>query len=311
MAAKLELGKLTQITDLQTVWPNEALDFTPWLSKEANLNALGEAIGIDMVLEEKESSVGDFSVDIFAKEDGTDRRIIIENQLRDSDHDHLGKIITYASGKDASVVVWIVKRARDEHRQAIEWLNQHTDDEVAFFLVEIELWKIGDSLTAPKFNVVERPNDWAKTIKKLDSMTPGDALKLDFWSRFNDYAHGRKEFTDVFNTRKPSTWNWYNITVGNSSVNVELTVDTKKRLVNAGLITYESPELYESLQADKDKLEELLGGKTTWRPAGKQSRFYVTLKDVDLKDNQSCITAFSWYIEKALILRKIAKEYTK
>ena len=311
MAINTELGKLTQIKDLQEVWPNEALDFTPWLAKEGNLKILGEAIGIDMVLEEKESSVGDFSVDIFAKEDGSDRNIIIENQLRDSDHDHLGKIITYASGKNASVIVWIVKRARDEHRQAIEWLNQHTDDQVAFFLVEIELWKIGNSQIAPKFNVVERPNDWAKTIKKLDSLTQGDALKLDFWSRFNEYAKSRKDFSDVLNTRKPQTWNWYNISVGNSAFNIELTVDTKKSLVNAGLIAFESPELYEALKADKVKLEARLGGVTTWRPAGKQSKFYVTLKDVDLKDAHSCANAFQWFVDKALILRKIAKEYAK
>ena len=83
----------------------------------------------------------------------------------DTNHDHLGKIITYAAGKEASVVIWIVKRARDEHRQAVEWLNQHTDENIGFFLLEIELWKINGSVPAPRFNVVERPNDWAKAIK--------------------------------------------------------------------------------------------------------------------------------------------------
>ena len=118
-----------------------------------------------MVLEETESAVGSFNVDIFAAEEGgTGRKIIIENQLEETNHDHLGKIITYASGKGAEVVIWIVKRARDEHKQAVEWLNQHTDKNIGFFLLEIELWKINDSLPAPKFNVVERPNDWAKTM---------------------------------------------------------------------------------------------------------------------------------------------------
>ena len=155
----MKLDKLVQISDLREVWKNEATDFTPWLAKEENLSLLSEAIGIDMVLEEKESSVGSFSVDLFAKEEGTGRNIIIENQLEDTNHDHLGKLITYASGKNAEVVIWIVKRARDEHRQAIEWLNSHTDDTAAFFLIEIELWKIGSSMPAAKFNIVERPND--------------------------------------------------------------------------------------------------------------------------------------------------------
>ena len=127
------------------------------------LKELSNTIGIDIVLEERESAVGKYSDDIYGREEGTDRKIVIENQLEDSNHDHLGKIITYASGKDAKTIIWIVKRARDEHRQAIEWLNAHTDEEVGFFLLEIEVWKIGDSLAAPKFNIVSKPNDWGKT----------------------------------------------------------------------------------------------------------------------------------------------------
>ena len=132
----MKLGKLEQITDLRSVWKHEAKDFTPWLAKEENLEILSEAVGIDIVVEEQESNVGDFSVDLFATEEGTGRRIIIENQLEETNHDHLGKIITYASGKEAEVIIWIVRKARDEHKQAIEWLNQHTDDKFEFFDAE-------------------------------------------------------------------------------------------------------------------------------------------------------------------------------
>lgn len=142
------LGKMERINDLRSIWPHEAYDFSKWLSQEENLAMLSDSVGIDVALEELESPVGDFSVDLYAYEEGTNRRIVIENQLEDTNHDHLGKIITYASGKDAEVVIWIVKRARDEHKQAIEWLNQHTDENIGFFLLEIELWKINDSLPA-------------------------------------------------------------------------------------------------------------------------------------------------------------------
>ncbi|MBQ1968090.1 MAG: hypothetical protein II371_00660 [Flavobacteriales bacterium] len=152
----MNLGKIKRIKDLRSVWQHEAKDFSKWLSQEDNLAELSDAIGVDMVLEERESAVGSFSVDLYAVEEGTERRIIIENQLEDTNHDHLGKLITYASGKGAEVIVWIVKRARDEHRQAIEWLNQNTGVNIGFFLVEIELWQINDSAVAPKFNVVER-----------------------------------------------------------------------------------------------------------------------------------------------------------
>lgn len=150
----MELGKLKEIKDLRKVWAHEALDFTPWLAEEENLSELADAVGLEITLDETESSVGDFSVDIFAKETGTDRKIIIENQLEDTNHDHLGKLITYASGKDAEIIIWVVKRAREEHRSAVEWLNNHTDENIGFFLVEIKLYQIGESQIAPKFNVI-------------------------------------------------------------------------------------------------------------------------------------------------------------
>ena len=177
----MKLGKIKRINDLRSVWQHETKDFSKWLAQECNLQQLSDAIGIDIVLEECESSVGSFNVDLYAIEEGTERRIIIENQLEDTNHDHLGKLITYASGKGAEVIVWIVKRARDEHRQAIEWLNQNTGVKIGFFLVEIELWQIDDSAIAPQFNVVERPNDWAKQMNNVASLSETKQLQLNFW----------------------------------------------------------------------------------------------------------------------------------
>lgn len=128
------LGILEEVKDLRIVWPHEALDFTPWLSQDDNIDILADAVGLEITVNETESSVGDFNVDIFASEIGTDRKIIIENQLEDTNHDHLGKLITYASGKSADVIIWVVKRAREEHKAAIEWLNNHTDDKISFSL---------------------------------------------------------------------------------------------------------------------------------------------------------------------------------
>ena len=132
---KIKLGTLKEIKELRGVWPHEALDFTPWLADEENMTLLADAVGLEITIDETESSVGDFNVDIYASETGTGRKIIIENQLEDTNHDHLGKLITYASGKDAEIIIWVVKRAREEHRSAVEWLNNHTDDKIAFFLV--------------------------------------------------------------------------------------------------------------------------------------------------------------------------------
>ena len=163
----INLGTLTEITDLREVWPHEAHDFTPWLAK--NIGVLSDTVGIDISIEETESSVGDFNVDIFATDADTGRRVSIENQLEETDHDHLGKLITYASGKAADLVIWLVRKARPEHRAAIEWLNNHTDEGVGFILCEIKLYRIGNSAPAPKFEIIEQPNDWVKEMKKPSS----------------------------------------------------------------------------------------------------------------------------------------------
>lgn len=210
----IELGKLEEITDLRSVWAHEALEFTPWLAKEENLSILADTLGIEIALEETESSIGDFSVDILAKEIGTDKSIIIENQLEDTNHDHLGKLITYASGKNASYIIWIVKRAREEHKSAIEWLNNHTDDSVAFFLVEVKLYKIGDSNPAPKFEIIEEPNNWAKEIKKASSNI-GDVYgetqlhRLEYWTAFNNYAFENEIFKKEFKKRAQNHLRWF------------------------------------------------------------------------------------------------------
>ena len=149
---------------------------------------MADAVGLEITVDETESSVGDFNVDIYATETGTDRKNIIENQLEDTNHERLGKLITYASGKSADIVIWVVKRAREEHRSAIEWLNNHTDDNIAFFLVEIKLYQNGSSNIAVKFEVVEKPNDWTKKIKRNTSNSSTLQARYDYGVTFNDHT---------------------------------------------------------------------------------------------------------------------------
>ena len=206
---------------MRTVWSHKALDFTPWLSQDDNISLLADAVEMDITVDETESSVGDFNVDIFVSETGTDRKIIIENQLEDTNHDHLGNLITYASGKSADVVIWVVKHAREEHKAVIEWLNNHTDDNVGFFLCEIKLYRIGSSEPAVKFEVVERPNDWTKEVKKSESVNETQQSRYDYWVAFKDYAFNIPTFAKNFKKRKPSTDHWMNLSIGFSLDNKE------------------------------------------------------------------------------------------
>ena len=303
------LGIMTKVDDLRTIWKHEAHDFSKWLAKEENLALLGKTIGIDIVLTETESSVGNFSVDLFASEEGTGRKIIIENQLEDTNHDHLGKIITYASGKGAEVIVWIVKRARDEHRQAIEWLNQHTDENIGFFLVEIELWKINDSLPAPKFNIVEKPNDWAKTMKVAEGLSQLQKLQLDFWQAFNDYAFAKTDFKNAFSQRKASPQHWYSVSIGRSTYHISFTVGSQKKRIGAEIYFSGDKESYRRFMEHSEEIEQELGLAVEWVEANKDCRFFVSTNADIKKGSDSWNTYFDWFCKMGIKLRNIALKY--
>lgn len=303
------LAKLTQITDLREIWKHEARDFSKWLSEEENLKGLSDAAGVDITFGERESAVGSFSLDLFATEEGTGRKIIIENQLADTDHDHLGKIITYAAGKSADVIIWIVKRARDEHRQAIEWLNRRTDEDVGFFLIEIELWKIGDSLPAPRFNVVEKPNDWAKAMKTIKGLSETRKLQYEFWQAFIEYAYSKPEFSSKFGRRKAYPQGWYRLSIGSSEYEIELTVNTQKKSLGVEIGIDDNKSLYAKFFAEKIAIAEFLDVQLEWIEANKACRI-ITRTDGDIKKGSSVWNpSFDWYIEMALKFKAMVKKF--
>lgn len=301
------LGKIRRVTDLRSIWPHEALDFTKWLCEEDNLAILSEEIGIDIELQERESGVGKFNVDIYAKESNTDRKIIIENQLEDSNHDHLGKIITYASGKDAEVIIWIVKKARDEHRQAIEWLNQHTDNKIVFFLLEIQLWQIDDSISAPKFCIIESPNEWAKTEKEAEGWNARQHFNCEYWTGFKDYAS--EKHPDLFPklTHKANPDNWYDVSIGNRYCFISLNITATKKTIDAGIYIPDNKEFYHQMLDHKDEIESSIGAKLTWREATKASRF-INYEKINVSDKKTWPQCWEWHCQQCLkIFNMISK----
>ena len=150
-------SKQERVSNLREVWPHEAHHFTHWVAEEG-LDLLSQELKLNGIEDPKcEEQVGDKQVDIFARERKTDRKIIIENQLEATNHDHLGKIVTYAAGKTADIVIWIAAKATDEYIKAVEWLNRRTDNNIDFYLIEIQIWKIDDTLLIPRFKVIARP----------------------------------------------------------------------------------------------------------------------------------------------------------
>ena len=306
----IHLGHLKEVKDLREVWPHEALDFTPWLAEEANLALLADAVGLEITLDETESKVGDFNVDIYATETGTERRIIIENQLEDTNHDHLGKLITYASGKGADIVIWIVKRAREEHRSAIEWLNNHTDENISFFLIEIKLYKIGDSDPAVKFEVIEKPNNWTKEVKKQTSADPAKRFRLEYWTAFNEYAFTKAAFANCFKRRKPSTDHWMSLSLGSSAYHLDILTLKKRNAVSVEFYISDDKTIFQKLLLHKDAIETELGFALDWRelPDKKASRIIIE-KPVNLDNNSEWNDQFDWIVDMCIRFKKAFKKF--
>lgn len=219
MMDKVKLGKLQEV-DIRKVWTHEQYDFSKWLSAEENIQELGNTLNLSLTDIETEKFVGSYRCDILCRDEITGKVVLIENQLEQTNHDHLGKILTYASGLDASVVVWVVASARDEHASAIEWLNKHTDDSISFFLIEIHAYKIGNSEPAPQFKIIEQPNDFAKAVKRIaqdKGMNESQSYRLEFWTQFNDILEQRGR---PFNKRKATTDAWYSIAIGSSECQI-------------------------------------------------------------------------------------------
>ena len=306
---KLKLGKLEKVK-LRDVWKHEALSFTKWLAKEENILNLSQETGIDIEVVQTEASVGSFNVDILAREIDSDRKIIIENQLEKTDHDHLGKLITYASGHDAKIILWIVGEAREEHEKAIEWLNENMNEDIKFFLIVIEVWKIGDSPYAPKFQVVSQPNNWAKTIKSASNkgeLTDTKSLQLEFWTKFNEFIEGKVSF----NLRKPKPRHWYDISYGNSHSHISLAMDSRNNFLNVDIYIPNNVDFFKKLLEKREEIKKQLDFSLEWKelPERKACRISHSILDFDLENKSNWTEFYTEMIDKAEKLKLVFSKY--
>jgi len=233
----MKLGKLEKI-DLREQWKNEATEFTPWLAKEENIKLLADELNIEeLEVINKEENVGPFRADILCRDTLTDNYVVVENQLERTDHSHLGQIITYSSGLEANTIIWIAKEFTEEHRAALDWLNEITPDNVNFFGVEIELWKIGESDAAPKFKIVSKPNNWTKNVRKSalsDKVSENGEFRLEYWTALNEYFKSKGK--QIFKTdHKPSTNHWMSFSIGKSGIHTSIDIIKKDNKIRVGL----------------------------------------------------------------------------
>lgn len=291
----MKLGSLQRVP-LREVWKNEERDFSKWLAT-TGMSLLSDAVGIDLEPVETESTVGRFSLDILAKVVGSEQTVVIENQIEDSNHDHLGKLITYAAGKNASCAIWIVRKATDEHRRAIEFLNTTSKSTIGYFLLEIEAWKIGDSDPAPKFNVVESPNEWARAATD-DTMTDNAKTCLRFWTDFCKYATAQSAFSAELKTRKPQPQNWMDFSVGKSGVWLSASVSSYYKTMRVSICVAPKCEVRDLVLDSVSELSKAMNAEI--KVGSGQIKTLKITRAFDMADEGRWDDAFKWYCEMLL-----------
>lgn len=305
---KATLSTLVRVP-LREAWKHEASDFTPWLAEEANLRMLADALGLsDLELVATEHWVGDFKVDILCT-DGTDQ-VIIENQLAKTDHGHLGQLITYAAGIDAKKVIWVAESFRAEHVAAFEFLNENTTDALNFFAVEVEVWRIGDSPLAPKFQVVVKPNEWAKAgreqARAASTSTPAKQRQLKLWTALVERLAAR---APQIRPQKPLPQHWLNNSIGRAGFALNPTASHRDNRL--GVEVYinhrESKKLFQALKAQKAAIEEKLGFELDWQelPDAHACRIASWRPKSPIEDESQWDQYIDWFIERLVKMNEV------
>ena len=223
----------------------------------------------------------------------------------------MGKIITYASGKDANIIIWLVKHAREEHKAAIEWLNSHTDDKIGFFLCEIKLYKIGNSDPAVKFEVIEKPNDWMKGARKTsEGMNETERKRYEYWTAFLDYAYRNAEFAGCFRHVTPSANHYLDFRIGHADAHISVNMVHKRNELEAELYIWDNKSLFNYLESHKDSIESESSLVFEWKelPQKRASRI-ITSIPASFEDNSQWIGQFDWLINAMLKIKSAFRPY--
>jgi Domain of unknown function (DUF4268) len=308
------LSKLERVP-LREAWKHEAGDFTPWLAEAANLDALAQTLGLsELEAVATEHWVGDFKLDILCT-DG-DQQVVIENQLAETDHKHLGQILAYAAGVGARKVIWVAESFRPEHVTALQFLNDNTTDDLSFFGVQIELWRIGDSPLAPKFEVVVKPNDWAKTgreqARAASSASPTKQLQLKFWTALIDRLD--KDAPQI-RPQKPRAQHWLNNSIGRSGFGLNITANTRdERLgVELWMPGLQAKQHFAHLVSQKQAIESALGFPLDWQelPDAKACRIASWYPDVSLEDESRWKEYLEWLTQRLIRMDQVLRPIVK
>ncbi len=303
-----DFGELKKVP-LRKIWLHEADDFTPWL--EENIEALGDALGLRLEVTNREAPIGDFSLDLLAKDLDSLRTVIIENQFAQTNHDHLGKLLTYAAGSDASTVIWISEEVRDEHRQALEWLNQKTGIDTQFFAVVVEVLRIDDSKPAFNFKPVVFPNEWQKSRRQKSSTSILSKNESKYKRYFQQLIDELRENHDFIGVRRALPRSWCDFSSSFPGICYRASFVSPSRAYAAVYIESDVQEetqtIFDALAERKAEITSEFGGQLKWEPRIGQKCSIISIScDGVIETSDSELEEIrEWHIENLLKLKEV------
>lgn len=314
MNSPKNLSTLTRVP-LREAWKHEAGEFTPWLAQPENLEKLSDELGLsELTCVATERWVGDFKLDILCS-DGDDQ-VIIENQLEETNHKHLGQLIAYAAGVGAKKIIWVAESFRPEHAAALQFLNENSNEGLAFFGIQIELWRIGDSALAPKFEVVVKPNNWTRSgreqARAATESSPIKQLQLKFWQSLIEFM---RNAAPRIKPRTPRAQHWLTCSVGRVGMHLSTTVNSKTARLGVELYIddTESKSLFAALLAQRKIIESKLGFELDWQelPDAHACRIAYWCPESPIEDESRWKAYQKWIAEHLLKMDEVFRPIVK
>jgi hypothetical protein len=302
----MNFGELKKVNPRE-IWLNEATHFTPWLCN--NISELGKVIGLELEITNREAGVGDFSLDILAKDITRNRVVVIENQLEPTDHKHLGQVLTYAAGFDAGVVIWVAQQIREEHRQAVDWLNQNTSEKLEFFAVEIDIIRIDDSKPALNFKLKAYPNEWQKTTIASASIVSDTMVAYkNFFQKLIDELREKYKFT---NARIGQLQSWYAFASGVNGIIYGASFARGGKVRTEVYFNKSQSEfnkqIFDEFFSQKESIESEFGEELTWERLDDKQASRIAIYgpgSIDM-DSHQLDELQNWIIKELLLFKKV------
>ena len=293
-------GRLEKV-EIRNHWPNEERDFTPWMVEEGGLDILADALGLKLEDAEGEVNVGPFRADILCRNTADGSDVIIENQYGISNHDHIGKLLTYSADLGTHTAIWIAEEFHEKHREALNHLNRITDDRFRYFAVRVSIWRIGDSKPAPRFEIVCKPSGWEQSPQNFDieNLSDTEKLRIDYWNALRDYMNNKGSHVKF---RKIASISYLDCSRRDGfGIRAHLVPTRNEIGVTLFMVVDDAIGSFDLLERQRGEIENEFGAELEWE----ENKVYLPKKDTDTWDKDDWENQHEWLMSKLELFDRV------